>query len=65
MNVTGTGSVFSNGTTLDVGSDVGSIFNYMAVSNGGVVFVGLNVPGSNNNLVLNAKECSAKSARKM
>jgi hypothetical protein len=33
-------------------------------SHGGVVFVGLNVPGSNNNLVLNAKECSAKSARK-
>ena len=32
-------------------------------SKGGVVFVGLNVPGSNNNLVLNAKECSAKSAR--
>ncbi|BDT70223.1 hypothetical protein os1_44160 [Comamonadaceae bacterium OS-1] len=33
-------------------------------SHGGVVFVGLNVPGSNNNLVLSAKECSAKSARK-
>ncbi len=32
-------------------------------SYGGVVFVGLNVPGSNNNLILNAKECSAKSAR--
>lgn len=33
-------------------------------SRGGVVFVGLNVPGSNNNLVLNAKECTSKSARK-
>ncbi|WP_114972351.1 hypothetical protein [Rhodoferax ferrireducens] len=32
-------------------------------SQGGVVFVGINMPGSNNNLVLNAKECSAKSAR--
>ncbi len=31
---------------------------------GDVVFVGLNVPGSNNNLVLNAKDCSNKSARK-
>ncbi len=31
---------------------------------GDVVFVGLNVPGSNNNLVLNAKECSDKSVRK-
>ena len=33
-------------------------------SHGGVVFAGLNVPGSNNNLVLNAKECTDKSARK-
>jgi hypothetical protein len=33
-------------------------------SRGGVVFVGINMPGSNNNLVLNAKECSSKSARK-
>lgn len=32
-------------------------------SYGPVVFVGLNVPGSNNNVILNAKECSAKSAR--
>lgn len=32
-------------------------------SHGGVVFVGINMPGSNNNLVLNAKECTAKSAR--
>ena len=32
-------------------------------SYGGVVFVGLNLPGSNNNRVLNAKECSFKSAR--
>jgi hypothetical protein len=31
---------------------------------GGVVFVGINMPGSNNNLVLNAKDCSDKSARK-
>ena len=31
---------------------------------GGVVFVGINMPGSNNNLVLNAKECTNKSARK-
>lgn len=30
---------------------------------GSVVFVGINMPGSNNNLVLNAKECTAKSAR--
>ncbi len=30
----------------------------------GVVFVGINMPGSNNNLVLTAKECTAKSARK-
>jgi hypothetical protein len=29
-----------------------------------VVFVGINMPGSNNNLVLNAKECTNKSARK-
>lgn len=33
-------------------------------SRGKVMFVGLNVPGSNNNLVLSAKECSNKSARK-
>ena len=33
-------------------------------SRGGIVFVGLNIPGSNNNLVLNAKECMEKSARK-
>ncbi|TRZ65836.1 MAG: hypothetical protein D4S02_07880 [Rhodocyclaceae bacterium] len=32
-------------------------------SHGGVVFAGFNVPGSNNNLVLNAKECGHKSAR--
>jgi hypothetical protein len=32
-------------------------------SAGSVVFVGVNMPGSNNNLVLSAKECSAKSAR--
>lgn len=32
-------------------------------SQGGVVFVGINMPGSNNNLVLNAKECTNKSAR--
>jgi hypothetical protein len=32
-------------------------------SHAGVVFVGVNMPGSNNNLVLNAKECTAKSAR--
>ena len=32
-------------------------------SYGPVVFVGLNVPGSNNNVILNAKECSNKSAR--
>lgn len=30
---------------------------------GGVVFVGLNVPGSNNNVILSAKECTNKSAR--
>lgn len=29
----------------------------------GIVFVGLNVPGSNNNLVINAKECTHKSVR--
>ncbi len=33
-------------------------------SRGGVMFVGINMPGSNNNLVLSAKECSSKSARK-
>jgi hypothetical protein len=32
-------------------------------SRGSVVFVGLNVPGSNNNVILNAKDCSNKSAR--
>jgi hypothetical protein len=32
-------------------------------SYGPVVFVGLNVPGSNNNVILSAKECSSKSAR--
>jgi hypothetical protein len=32
-------------------------------SHGGVVFAGINMPGSNNNLILNAKECTAKSAR--
>lgn len=30
---------------------------------GPVVFVGLNVPGSNNNVILNAKECTNKSVR--
>ena len=29
----------------------------------GIVFVGLNVPGSNNNRVMSEKECSSKSAR--
>lgn len=32
-------------------------------SRGPVVFVGLNVPGSNNNVIMSAKECSNKSAR--
>lgn len=32
-------------------------------SHGDITFVGINMPGSNNNLVLNAKECSNKSAR--
>jgi hypothetical protein len=32
-------------------------------SRGGVVFAGINMPGSNNNKVLNDKECQAKSAR--
>jgi hypothetical protein len=32
-------------------------------SYGPVVFAGLNVPGSNNNIILNAKECKTKSAR--
>jgi hypothetical protein len=32
-------------------------------SYGPVVFVGLNVPGSNNNVILSAKECTNKSAR--
>lgn len=32
-------------------------------SHGPVVFAGLNVPGSNNNVVLSAKECTNKSAR--
>jgi hypothetical protein len=32
-------------------------------SRGGVVFVGINMPGSNNNKILNDKECQAKSAR--
>ena len=32
-------------------------------SHGPVVFVGLNIPGSNNNVVLSAKECGKKSAR--
>jgi hypothetical protein len=30
---------------------------------GPIVYVGINVPGSNNNLVLNAKDCSNKSVR--
>ncbi len=33
-------------------------------THGGVVFVGINMPGSNNNLVLNAHECEKKSVRK-
>lgn len=33
-------------------------------SYGPVVFAGINVPGSNNNLILSAKDCTAKSARK-
>lgn len=32
-------------------------------SHGGVMFVGINMPGSNNNLILSAKQCSTKSAR--
>jgi hypothetical protein len=35
----------------------------MRFSHGGIVFVGLNVPGSNNNRVLDEKDCSGKSAR--
>jgi hypothetical protein len=30
---------------------------------GDITFVGINMPGSNNNMVMNAKECSNKSAR--
>jgi hypothetical protein len=30
---------------------------------GGIVFVGLNIPGSNNNKVLDEKDCTSKSAR--
>lgn len=33
-------------------------------SHGGITFVGINMPGSNNNLVLSAKDCAKKSARK-
>ncbi|MEY4138156.1 MAG: hypothetical protein RLZZ371_338, partial [Pseudomonadota bacterium] len=33
------------------------------VSRGGVLFVGINMPGSNNNLILNARQCSDRSAR--
>lgn len=33
-------------------------------SHGGIRFVGINMPGSNNNLVISAMECSNKSARK-
>ena len=32
-------------------------------SHGGVVFVGVNQPGSNNNVIMSAKECTNKSAR--
>jgi hypothetical protein len=32
-------------------------------SYGGVVYMGLNMPGSNNNLVMNARDCTKKSAR--
>ncbi len=32
-------------------------------AHGGIVFVGLNIPGSNNNLVLDDKDCTNKSAR--
>ena len=32
-------------------------------SYGPVMFVGLNVPGSNNNVILNSKDCSSKSVR--
>ena len=32
-------------------------------SYGGIVFAGINQPGSNNNLILSAKECTNKSAR--
>jgi hypothetical protein len=33
-------------------------------NHGDISFVGINMPGSNNNMVMNAKECSNKSARK-
>jgi hypothetical protein len=33
-------------------------------SHGGIIFVGLNIPGSNNNRVHDEKECTSKSARK-
>jgi hypothetical protein len=32
-------------------------------NHGGITFVGINMPGSNNNMVMSAKECSHKSAR--
>jgi len=32
-------------------------------SHGGITFVGINMPGSNNNMVTSAKDCSNKSAR--
>ena len=35
----------------------------MRFTHQGIVFVGLNIPGSNNNKVLDAKDCSTKSAR--
>ncbi len=38
-------------------------FENVRFSYGPVVYVGLNVPGSNNNVILNAKDCSFRSVR--
>ncbi|MFO1324711.1 MAG: hypothetical protein U1F15_11675 [Burkholderiales bacterium] len=41
----------------------GKFFENIRFSHGGIVFVGLNIPGSNNNKVLDDKDCTARSAR--
>ena len=49
--------------TMPLQHQGGRFVENVRFTHGGIVFVGLNIPGSNNNRVHNDRECTAKSAR--